>query len=874
MKNFEQAFELLSGHLPFPWQQALYERFVSERPDNIPLSCDLPTGLGKTSIIAIWLIALANHPDKLPRRLVYVVNRRTVVDQTTDEVTKIRNNLQQAGIDKSLRDLCAAPLSENDPALAISTLRGQFADNREWSADPCRPAVICGTVDMIGSRLLFSGYGCGFKSKPLHAGFLGQDVLLVHDEAHLEPAFQKLLEAIKEEQTRCKEFGAFHVVELSATSRGEGDIFKLTAEDENHAVVQQRLAAHKAIVLHELHDEKQLPDLIADLALKHRSSKRAILVFVRTVDAVEKVREKLHKAKIAPETIEVLTGTKRGLERDRLVETEIFARFLSKGEPREFEETVYLICTSAGEVGVNISADHLVCDLSTFESMAQRFGRVNRFGERADSQIDIVHVSGLPSEQDLAEERTKERKKQKDSVFVDGARRRTLELLQELAGDGSLNALRRLDKSQRIAAFAPVPEIPQTSEILFDAWAFTTIVGKFPGRPPVDEYLHGKSERELPQTAVAWREEVAILTPDQFSEMDLAELLDDYYPLKPHEILKDRTDRVFKQLEKIAKRSEKQAKSSDRDVSVPVWIIDRAESLHVKTLGEVLATDKENLAGVTLLLPPDVGGLQNGFLDGDSDRASDVSDEWFTDRENKHKRRTRSWDKDAVPEEMRLVRRIDFPANDDEDAEPRSWNWYVRPASADDDGSKSAKRCITLAHHTDDVANQAKRIVAALSLPLELQQAVTVAASCHDLGKHRVVWQRSIGNPKPNEEFYAKSGKGWKPQEITGYRHEFGSLLDLQSSNEFQALADKPDVQELILHFVATHHGRGRPHFPLEEAFDLEPCGRDEAAMAREVPLRFARLQRKFGRWGLAYLESLLRAADIAASINPTEAPE
>src|SRR5205823_12437346 len=126
----------------------------------------------------------------VPRRLVYVVNRRTVVDQTTDEVEKYRKKLTDAGI--------------HEP-LAISTLRGQFADNREWSADPSLPAVICGTVDMIGSRLLFSGYGCGFKGKPLHAGFLGQDVLLVHDEAHLEPAFQDLLIAIEKEQKRCQE---------------------------------------------------------------------------------------------------------------------------------------------------------------------------------------------------------------------------------------------------------------------------------------------------------------------------------------------------------------------------------------------------------------------------------------------------------------------------------------------------------------------------------------------------------------------------------------------------------------------------------------------------------------------------------------------
>lgn len=182
--SFHQTFELLTGFSPLPWQQALSDRFASGA-NHIPSRCDLPTGLGKTSVVAIWLIALAKNPGSVPRRLVYVVNRRTVVDQTTEEVEKIRHNLAKpelADFSTALKSLCSI---DCDCPLAISTLRGQFADNREWSADPCRPAVIAGTVDMIGSRLLFSGYGVGFKTKPLHAGFLGQDTLLVHDEAHL-----------------------------------------------------------------------------------------------------------------------------------------------------------------------------------------------------------------------------------------------------------------------------------------------------------------------------------------------------------------------------------------------------------------------------------------------------------------------------------------------------------------------------------------------------------------------------------------------------------------------------------------------------------------------------------------------------------------
>jgi CRISPR-associated endonuclease/helicase Cas3 len=69
----------------------------------------------------------------------------------------------------------------------------------------------------------------------------------------------------------------------------------------------------------------------------------------------------------------------RGKERDDLVNDLRFRRFLDS-DASWGDAPVFLVCTSAGEVGVNLSADHCVCDLSTYDSMAQRFGRVNRFG--------------------------------------------------------------------------------------------------------------------------------------------------------------------------------------------------------------------------------------------------------------------------------------------------------------------------------------------------------------------------------------------------------------------------------------------------------------------------------------------------------------
>lgn len=833
-------------------------------------------------MIHVWLLALASGA-KVPRRLVYVVNRRTVVDQTTTEVEKLRDALPNvATVNEALWELCALKpekRAEKDRPLAISTLRGQFADNREWSADPARPAVICGTVDMIGSRLLFSGYGCGFRTRPLHAGFLGQDALIVHDEAHLEPAFQELLLAIEHEQNndtrtpdgkwirgeKPRDFRPLRVMELTATSRGEGEAFPNDEErkkNEADPEVQKRVIAKKKLILTANADPKKLAVEIAGCAeeIGKRFPGSAILVFVRTVDDVDRVTKELPAG-----SFEKLTGTLRGFERDQLVQKPIFQRFLPNA--KSDDKTVYLVCTSAGEVGVNISADHLVCDLSTFESMAQRFGRVNRFGDCKDTEIHVYH----PKEFDEEKE-------------PEVRRKRTLALLNQLNQNASPSALGGLDSTARAAAFSPQPVILPTSDILFDAWALTSVRDELPGRPDVDDYLHGLTD-DPPQTAVAWRDDIELLTAEVLAanKLTAAEALD-LFPLKPHETLSGPTygkNKVFEQLEAIAERDA----ALEPDERRSAWVVKSDGNVAVVTLQELVKKDKQNkpvlaLGGRTVVLPPAAGGFAAGFLKGDEPYTKgtdtegpkyDVSEVLFADKDRKVPRRARVWNDDPAPVGMRLVRRVNIPPkSSDEDAEEERWRWYERPAGGDDDGSKSAatQEPITWQHHTDDVTCNAKRIVAALKLDEALVTALRVAAQLHDLGKRREVWQRSIGNPKP-KEWFAKSGKSWVAREITDYRHEFGSLLDAPEHADFMALAD--EWKAFVLHVIATHHGYGRPHFPTDRAFDPEPRGRDVPAVAREVPQRFGRLQRKYGRWGLAYLESLLRAADYAASAKPSE---
>ena len=878
------------GHPPFLWQKRLYQRLLT---GDIPPLCDIPTGLGKTSVIALWLLALAEQasqpgtPLTLPRRLVYVVNRRVVVDQATDDAKHLFDNLHAAqdgpllAVADALRNLSVLPAEKpakpgesaglRPPPFALSTLRGQFADNRAWSADPCRPAIIVGTVDMIGSRLLFSAYRAGYRTKPLYAAFLGQDALVVHDEAHLEPAFQKLLDDLRAEQRQSADAKPIQVMQLSATTRRgtPENGFTLEPADEAEEKVAERLRAVKRLTIHPAVDTKQLPERLAKLAFDHQGPDVAVLVFARRLDTVEKTAEALRNKiakvlgkKAAEDQVQTLTGTMRGLERDGLAKDPVFRRFLKPpangwSVPTR-PGTVYLVCTSAGEVGVDLSANHLVSDLTTFESMAQRFGRVNRFGKFSDTRVDVVPT---------------------DALNPDDAERlaATEAILARLDGDASLAALRRLalTPEERAAAFNRSPAMLETSGILFDAWALTSITDPLPGRPPVEPYLHGVLESEEPVTQVAWRDEVQRLTDKEgnlialFRDEDLKTLLADY-PLKPPELLQDRSYRVAETLAKLAKRK-------SETLALPVWLQDSRGEVSRFTLATLLdKRNKDRLDHNLLLLPPSLGCLSGGMLDPGSDTADDVSDAWLD--ENRQPRRQRV--STAVAEEpegmekMRLIRcidtRPDSPDESGEEAAPsaqRFWWWYEAPAGADTEGSSYARKAVRLSVHTGDVQELARQFAAKLGLPTELVEAVRIAGKFHDSGKDRRDWQQSIGNF--GSQALAKSdGKKSARAIPTDYRHEFGSLMDLLADPEFQALSET--AQDLTLHLIAAHHGRARPHFDPDEIFDRQHPKAQSDALAAETPRRFARLQRRHGRWGLAFLESLLRAADYAASANPS----
>ncbi|MER3414547.1 MAG: type I-U CRISPR-associated helicase/endonuclease Cas3 [Chloroflexota bacterium] len=902
--SFYNEFRSLTGFSPMRWQCRLFERLLK---DDIPEACDIPTGLGKTSAIVLWLLALVHQARdgcvRLPRRLAYIVNRRTIVDQATATVEGMRRRLLQpegpdweehAHILRGIASVLGGLSASKEPLLGVSTLRGELADNEEWKADPARPAIVIGTIDMIGSKLLFSGYGDGRYRRAHHAGLIGQDTLIIHDEAHLTPAFSDLLRRIADEQERSREPRRVRVMELSATQRDGGKgALQLEAVDETDAhtgrIVKHRLDAKKWLRLHRCDNVVQG---LAEKATLHIEAKAKVLVYVRSPEDAQQVADVIRKktGKAADERVALLTGTIRGYERDRLVNGDRVYRAMLDPES-SVAETVYLVSTSAGEVGIDLDADHLVCDLTTLDAMIQRLGRVNRRGgESREARVDVIWT-----EQD-------EKPGEKASA-MDKAVAATLHILQDwvnksnganglLVSPRHLRTLvEELSAKDREAAFSPEPTIPPLSDILLDSWSLTSIED-MPGRREVAAYLHGLTG-DPPETYVVWRKEVTLLSQSRVDESTLT----DWFRacgIEARERLRDRTDRVRKTLDELLTAHRRRA-PKDGEQDFPILLLDERGRARWSTLSEIVKRPERDLPDVlayrTVVLPVEAGGLdRHGLLDGKAtgpindidvaEKATGVGrrERWLEVRTAGGESQWRRLLSDGVAKpssELSERERIPLKRGEEgaeDEGESTDLVLFELPEKAARESPETARVRQPLAEHTKAIQRHMEAIADRLGLEPTIKEALVAAARWHDRGKDRPVWQRYAQNDNGSEPL-AKSTRYLHGRALGGYRHEFGSLLEAMADPE---IAKHPE-RDLILHLIAAHHGWARPHFE-RRAFDNEgPLDRstgerrlpttaaNEQALV-EAMQRFGRLHQRFGRWGLAWLEALVRCADIAAS--------
>lgn len=922
MTSFERDFTALMGFPPMAWQARLYERHF--KPGALPSAVDVPTGLGKTAVMALWLIARARGAP-LPRRLVYVVDRRAVVDQATAEAGKLREKL--GGDAAELKTLLKL-----ERPLPISTLRGKFVDNREWLEDPSSPAIIVGTVDMIGSRLLFEGYGVSRKMRPYHAGLLGADSLVVLDEAHLVPPFQHLLRAIEGEAPVWSSaeahtlVPAFRLLPLSATQRGdalrtdsaERPVFRL--EDGDWAwdeIAARRLNARKELRFLELpetdHDQQMAGEA---WQLATENGPRRVVVFCNRRDktsddagpsaggifeAIKGLAKSDKKAGRAATEIEIelLVGGRRQYERDDVARWLTDHGFIAGANRQPPDKPTFLIATSAGEVGVDIDADHMVCDLAPFERMVQRFGRVNRRGE-GDAEIVVFWAEPeVKKEKDptAAEQRALLAFKAKAALERlpkhEGTETHDASPGALLALAGNANAKPDIDK-----ATTPEPLRPALTRPLVEAWSMTSLE-EHTGRPEVAPWLRGWVD-ERPQTTLVWRTHMPVRAgaPDwPRTKSDKKEIEAFFEAIPPHESekLETETYRALDWLQKraaallkIAGTAETDVVSTDADdesetVAKPLKRLrpediaaialspagDFVRTFDGKMLAKKLDTNSKkrfesDLAGITLILDARFAGLEQGLL---SDKAADIPESLDA---------TLAWGKAAKVRVRRLENNperdpdwrpaFEFVLRRDLDGTPIECLFVdqYRDAVRTEDTRALAGKAQTLVEHQSWAEARAGAIAEALQFSGDAREALKLAAVLHDEGKRAERWQRAFNAKR--ERLAGPLAKTRGPIDhaiLDGYRHEFGSLPHVEAHPLFKALSSD-DWRDLVLHLVAAHHGQARPVIGTRGCEDAPPSALEERA--RDVALRFARLQKRWGPWGLAWWEALLRAADAQAS--------
>lgn len=340
----------------------------------------IPTGMGKTAGVVLAWLWNRHHlgRDDWPRRLVYCLPMRTLVEQTLAEIRGW---------------LCALGIGDE---VHVQLLLGG-ADSGDWHYYPEADAILVGTQDMLLSRALNRGYGIGRARWPAEFGLLHTDCLWVLDEVQLMDvglATATQLQAFRDQLDGGASFSWW----TSATLQPDW----LTTPDTEEMV--EELA--KNILLPSTSDRDgglwkiEKPCEVLAIPLKEDEKciawaeriwglhggcevgehGRISLVVVNTVDTAVALYRLLNKMGAGGETgpeIRLAHSRFRGAERQTWAKD-----FLCRTACSESADRI-IISTQIVEAGVDISAGVLVTELAPWPSLVQRFGRAARYGGTA-----------------------------------------------------------------------------------------------------------------------------------------------------------------------------------------------------------------------------------------------------------------------------------------------------------------------------------------------------------------------------------------------------------------------------------------------------------------------------------------------------------
>ena len=917
MPTFAAFYRAINGRDPFPWQARLAAQIAET--EKWPVEVGVPTGLGKTACLDIAVWWLASQADRAPprrtapTRIWWVVNRRLLVDSTSEHAEAIRKALRDpstqglvgqsaevvATVADRLRSLSTGP--DADP-LEVIRLRGGVASRRP--TDPSRPAVVLTTLPMYGSRLLFRGYGSTRSMRPVDAALAGTDSLVLLDEAHLAPHLRELLPALAEctpgahailGEARSRP----SIVPLTATGNaGKASRFDLDADDEAHPDVRKRLDAVKPMKVRIL-DAGDVGQRLAEetlYLLREAPAPVACVVFANTPKSARAAFGRLRMlAADGSAEVLLLTGRSREREAER-TRARILDPVHGMASTREAadgrQRHLIVVATQTLEVGADIDAEYLVTEACGVRALTQRLGRLNRLGRHLRARAVYVHLPPpkLPK---------KSRKPATDSNEWPVYGSEPASVLQRLKDASRNSATDTVNLSpRRVAGILGTPgddpgRAPQVLYGLLWEWMKTTTPPA--GEAPVEPYFSGIAGPEY-SVALIWRAHVpadgellwprardreaveipigearAVLGEDE----DLCRLDSDGVTiekvssddLRPGDLVVLPSDRGL--LDEFGWNS------SSTSPVVDMSVVEHGLPLNAAAL--------QRLCGISIsnLIDRALGITANDEDIGKAERAEAVEQILIA----VSAATPPGWDQAEWNAFVASLNRQIVTARNEVPRLPRRAA-DRGPRSDELDEMSLAATAVNLDLHCQAVAVRARSIAERLGIPADLAAIVERAGRLHDIGKADRRFQRWLdpdekhgdvrvakSNMPRNLWDKARAAAGWP----RGGRHEELSARLVRQWMECHPAWCDPSPPDLLLHLIISHHGGGRPLLPpvTDDTTDMVSGIVEDTSVEVpanlsivdwEQPARFRHLSERFGPWGLALLEAIVRQADHAVS--------
>ena len=876
--QFRDFFTAIHGQEPFPWQTRL-ARDVLET--GWPPTLALPTASGKTAILDVATFALAAQAHlpaaqrTAPRRIALVVDRRIVVDDAYERAKKIASAINNAkeGILLQIQAALQRLGGEKKTPLATALLRGGIYREDRWARTPAQPVLVCSTVDQVGSRLLFRGYGLSNHAWPIHAGLIGNDTLIILDEAHCSRPFLQTLDwiAAYRAKARIPVVAPFAVVAMTATPRDGRTPFTLQDADRTHPILSLRLKAEK-IIKTVVAAGKKDTELVAELVAAISGTivgGRFILVVVNRVKTARDVHQALSRKRRGEkkEGLDIaepllLTGRCRSAERDDLL-TQHRQRLMA-GRVRgthAAEPCLVVVATQCVEVGADLDADALITESCPLDALRQRLGRLDRLGHCGSTTAIVV------SRADQAWNGTDV---VPDDAIYGEALARTWHWLNSGVQDGGIDGMQLFLPADPTPLSAPAVEAPVIFPAYCDLWAQTGPEPAVSPEPAI--FLHGPRQGE-PEVQFVWRADLDSTRPDIWAETIAL------CPPVSGETLSLPLSAARRWLAGASADADRLADIPTSAAEEP--LSDDASNTPKTVLrwqgpdrSAITTKPEEIRPGDVLILSVTAGGCDIfGWNPESRESVQDIADQ----ARGKARRapvvrlipalavglpsscqKLAAWTDDVDwPEKSIIAAALsDLPEGHASRAliEWHGGTWRLRSGTNyephpggtglvligragwatdaadftdEDDSSSQAPHPLTLIQHLGDVERWARLMSESIGLSTELVDDLALAGRLHDLGKADPRFQVLLhgGNQlaaRKEPQPWAKStsmltgAAAQRARELSGYpdggRHELLSLRLADSHPEVLAKAHNP---ELVRHLVASHHGRCRPFAPI-----------------------------------------------------------